>query len=169
MEMIRSLDQAWQMPAEKVHRDAIAVMSENAAMLARIDGRFQTVRNLSEAVSVRRRMQVPVLNVSAFLSDSDSDSDSDDDPGSESPVFPKSLPASWDVTSDSIAAWTAHRFCLNHLLLLKSCDCADTRVVALSRGGLVDRHFPEVASGLKIQWANLQKLPLEFVDLQKSV
>jgi dihydroneopterin aldolase len=57
------------------------------------------------------------------------------------------LPESWQLTSDSLAAWLTEQLSASRLLLLKSCalppDCATPRQAA--EGGLVDPLFPAYA------------------------
>ena len=62
---------------------------------------------------------------------------------------PDALPASWDVTTDSIAARIAVRLGAGRLALLKSADLPEgiTREEA-ARLGLVDARFPRVARSL---------------------
>jgi aspartokinase-like uncharacterized kinase len=84
------------------------------------------------------RGQIAVLAPRRFLEDDD---DRRRDP----------LPASWDVTSDSIAARIAAGLNASRLVLLKSAslpcgvDCAQA-----ARLGLVDPFFPVVARELEI-------------------
>ncbi|MCC7410711.1 MAG: hypothetical protein IT495_03635 [Gammaproteobacteria bacterium] len=54
------------------------------------------------------------------------------------------IPASWDVTADSLAHWLAVRLGARGLGLLKSvgCDAAELRAADLVRDGIVDRAFP---------------------------
>ncbi len=71
------------------------------------------------------------------------------------------LPHSWDVTSDSIAAWVAHAIGVKRLLLVKPVDRADD---------LVDRYFDCVRGDLDVRilavtalatppaWHNLSRL-----------
>lgn len=61
----------------------------------------------------------------------------------------RELPASWQVTSDSIAVAVARSLDADELLLLKSAEPPDG---CWSAGGYVDPHFPSVArsSGIKI-------------------
>lgn len=87
------------------------------------------------------------------------------------------LPASWDITSDSVAAWMAG--CLPaRLVLLKSVDLPETIAAAsasstssasttpaslwqsLQQAGLVDRGFAQwVKSVQDVQWCNLRRDP----------
>ena len=50
------------------------------------------------------------------------------------------LPASWDVTSDSIAAWVAHRVGAERLVLVKAAD-----------GLGVDEYFPRALEGARFE------------------
>jgi 5-(aminomethyl)-3-furanmethanol phosphate kinase len=75
-----------------------------------------------------------------------------------------SLPKSWDVTSDSLAAWLAAQLRAERLLLVKSAQVdpeADLSLFDLANAGLVDRLFPHfaAASGADIFIAGLGALP----------
>lgn len=57
------------------------------------------------------------------------------------------IPQSWDVTSDSIAAWLAQKMDAKHLILIKS-DKPDENKLELktiTESGLVDREFGDFA------------------------
>lgn len=57
------------------------------------------------------------------------------------------IPQSWDVTSDSIAAWLAQKLDAQHLVLIKS-DKPDESKLSLktiTKSGLVDREFGDFA------------------------
>ena len=59
------------------------------------------------------------------------------------------LPASWQVTSDSIALWFARRFAVP-LLLIKPVDAAPgADLSALAAAGVIDRFFPGLAAGFR--------------------
>jgi aspartokinase-like uncharacterized kinase len=61
------------------------------------------------------------------------------------------LPASWDVTSDSIAAWVAHRVGAERLVLVKAAD---------RRG--VDEYFPTAVEGARFE--TVVVTPEELLD-----
>lgn len=59
----------------------------------------------------------------------------------------RDVPASWDVTSDSLAAWLAGRLGAARVLLVKSCDVpAPVTARELADRGIVDRLFPRFAA-----------------------
>lgn len=57
------------------------------------------------------------------------------------------IPESWDVTSDSLAAWLARKLNASRLLLVKSCELPASGVTALDLKihGIVDPLFPQFA------------------------
>ncbi len=68
------------------------------------------------------------------------------------------LPHDWNVTSDSIAAWTALRWPADELVLFKSVPMpVNLSAQAASDQELVDNYFPHIAKDLrKISWCNLR-------------
>jgi 5-(aminomethyl)-3-furanmethanol phosphate kinase len=74
------------------------------------------------------------------------------------------LPKSWDVTSDTLAAWLAAQVHADRLLLIKNAPLekdTDMTLADLATGGLVDRLFPHfaAASGADIFVAGANALP----------
>jgi aspartokinase-like uncharacterized kinase len=59
------------------------------------------------------------------------------------------VPASWDVTSDSLAAWLARKVGAAHLLLVKSAaiPSGSAHAEALAADGLIDAAFPRFTAG----------------------
>jgi 5-(aminomethyl)-3-furanmethanol phosphate kinase len=75
-----------------------------------------------------------------------------------------SLPKSWDVTSDSLAAWLAAQLRAEQLLVIKSAPIdeeADVSLLDLANAGILDRLFPHfaAASGADIFIAGPNALP----------
>lgn len=71
-----------------------------------------------------------------------------------------SLPKSWDLTSDSLAACIARQLSADELILCKSVDLPrDSTWKSTAAAGLVDCCFPQFAAGLPgIGWVNLREL-----------
>jgi aspartokinase-like uncharacterized kinase len=63
------------------------------------------------------------------------------------------IPPSWDVTSDSLAAWLAQRLRAQRLLLIKHLDPSGDPVRAedLVRQGIIDRAFVPVLGGSRVE------------------
>jgi aspartokinase-like uncharacterized kinase len=57
------------------------------------------------------------------------------------------IPQSWDVTSDSIAAWLAQKLDAKHLVLIKSDkpDESKLELKTITKSGLVDKEFGDFA------------------------
>ena len=70
---------------------------------------------------------------------------------------PGELKRSWDVTSDSIAAWIAKRVEARELVLLKSCDVAAADLNSVSEAAQVDPEFSSLAVRLPaVSWLNFR-------------
>jgi aspartokinase-like uncharacterized kinase len=77
------------------------------------------------------------------------------------------LPHSWDVTSDTLAAWVAGRLKARSLILLKSASLplGTSRDLA-ARLGLVDPFFPLISSAVeRVEYVNLRDDSAQPVDL----
>jgi hypothetical protein len=82
------------------------------------------------------------------------------------PAERESLPHTWDVTSDSIAALVAARLAADELVLLKSTlSAGNGSANELAAAGLVDAHFPRVCGSLDVRIVNLRDVNLGNVNL----
>jgi aspartokinase-like uncharacterized kinase len=72
--------------------------------------------------------------------------------------YDDSPPHVWDVTSDTLAAWTAIRWPADELVLLKSVPCPVGRTALEAvQAGLVDPYFPGYAGRLpRVSWCCLR-------------
>ena len=152
-DIIRDLDQKLQLSLEKAHRDAIAAMSHNAALLCRLNKSLRLVRNYEEALQVWSECHAAVLDADSFLF-SQPDNNTED-----------SLPASWDITSDSIAGWTARLWQADRIILAKSCDAPETNLSALCLLGMIDRAFATSVGLVRTEWLNLRSSSICFVSI----
>lgn len=138
-EELRRLDGIHRWPCTMTHRWAIETMSLSARLIAALRPNFTAADSLPAVGDAIQAGHVPVLDVAAL-------------PGLEQ------LPASWDVTSDSIAAWAAKQLGVSRLVLAKSIDPPgrDPSVLAAAAAGAIDRYFPIAAQGLDVRWINLR-------------
>jgi aspartokinase-like uncharacterized kinase len=74
------------------------------------------------------------------------------------------LPHTWQVTSDSIAAWTATMLSADELVLLKSVPLpSETTFEQAAHAGLVDEQFPTFARALaRVSWVDPRDTPVSI-------
>ena len=130
---------------EQSHWLAMDSIRLNQRLLLTLMPELELVSNRAAAESVWRRGRVPLLDLMAFVSIEEAVSD-----------LSKTLPHSWDVTSDSLAGWVAIRWPAQCLILLKSVELpgAESRLSlrAAASAGLVDAHFPALEPELPTTW-----------------
>ena len=112
---VRDADRRHGLPPSTAHWMAIQAMDQYAELLAAVIPGSEIVRDSSGVVAARRRGAVPILAPSLWLRAADE------------------LPHTWDVTSDSLAAYLAGLLGAERLLLVK--------MVGGSVGELVDPWF----------------------------
>ena len=107
------------------HRMALLAMEQHAWMLAGLCASLSPVASREEILAALDGGAVPIwLPSRTALAQSD-------------------IEASWDVTSDSLAAWLARDVRASLLLLVKAVALPEPRAAAaLARDGIVDRAFP---------------------------
>lgn len=136
-DVVRDWDRIHGLGESRAHRLAIVSLRLGEALLADGLPHSKIVTDRDSAEAVWRTGGIPVLNVETFL---------DEEIVRGAPP----LPASWDVTSDSIAAWIANRWPAD-LVLLKSTS------PRTAKAPFVDPYFGEVAQSLpKIHWIDVR-------------
>lgn len=106
---VREVDKRYSLSSVAAHRMAILGMDQYGLLLSGIIPNSQPVQNLDEAAEVSQLKRVPVLLPSLLM------------------FREKGLEASWDVTSDSIAAYVACRLDMRRLVLVTDVDGVFTR------------------------------------------
>jgi aspartokinase-like uncharacterized kinase len=147
-DFVRGLDRTFGLGNDRSHQLALRSLDLTAHALAALLPALVVVEDLDATGPAWEGRRVPILAPRRFL---DEDAARSPDP----------LPASWDVTSDAIAARLAERAGADELVLLKSaplpagCDRREA-----SRRGLVDPMFPEIARGLdRVLYLNCREVP----------
>lgn len=134
-DLVRDWDRRHCLGEERSHRLAIRSLRLGEGLLAEGLANADVVDQLNGALRAWKAGRIPIANVEAWLD------------GEMLAV--KRLPASWDVTSDSIAAGFAR--CLNaDLSLLKSTN------PDRAGNGFVDPAFEKYAAGLHVEWCDLR-------------
>jgi hypothetical protein len=138
-DVVRSIDQIHGLGDLRAHRLAIAALDLTAKLLAAIVPGSAVVHRPEALRSIWNLGKLPILSPDRFLEDHD---DRGLDP----------LPASWDVTSDTIAARIAVHLDASRLILLKSRALPrGTRLSNAASLGLVDPMFP-TSQGSSTLW-----------------
>ena len=114
---VRDADRRFGLPAETAHRMAILGMEQFGWLLGELIPGAERITALARAAA-----GAPSVLLPAGLALDD-------------------LPASWAVTSDSIAAWVARRTGAGRLVLVK----------AVERGDVVDEYFPTALEGVRFE------------------
>lgn len=142
VDKLRELDAASAFAPETSHWLAIRAMSITAAAVARLIPEARLVEAI-EQLEFSESGSLQILDAQQFLSQEHGSADA--------------LPASWDVTSDSIAARVATIMGASELVLLKSSLPSDaTNLESLARSGYVDAYFPRAAKSLVVRCVNLR-------------
>ncbi|MEY2680147.1 MAG: hypothetical protein RL661_378 [Pseudomonadota bacterium] len=126
---VREAQQRWGFDDQLAHRLAISAMHQYGLML----------QGLCPALQTRTQpglLKDPIGNGQSTLWLPDAESLAD-----------QRIRASWDVTSDSLAAWLAENLGAEHLLLIKSVNppAGEATISDLIDMDLVDRAFAEVS------------------------
>jgi 5-(aminomethyl)-3-furanmethanol phosphate kinase len=145
---VREADRRFGLPAETAHRMAILGMEQFGLLLSELIPGAVRCADLSQEVSGRTAVLLPAgLPLDA-------------------------LPASWDVTSDSIAAWVADRAGAGRLVLVKAVDglhgLARLSVgeLAALRTEAVDAHLPAMLEQARFEtWVIGGRDPERLVEL----
>jgi aspartokinase-like uncharacterized kinase len=110
------------------HRMALLAMDQVAVLHASRSAGFSLAASRAEITEVLSQGRIPVWLPSAMV------------------LAATDVPASWDVTSDSLAAWLAGTLGVARLLLVKSCDVQEPVTLrGLADAGIVDPLFPSFA------------------------
>lgn len=145
VDVVRGLDRQHRLGEEAAHWLALRTLSVNGQFLASLVARAVVVETLEECSRVWERNGLAILDPHAFYH--------------ARGERETSLPCSWDVTSDSIAADVAQRLAARRLILLKSTDApAGGDWIAAGRRGVVDPWFAQVVGpDLTVEVVNLRR------------
>lgn len=145
---IRQLEECCGLTATQAHWDSIAAMTFNAEIVSRSCGRLPVVSNRIDAEMAWQHHEGALLNAAAFLR-------------TEQATQCRSLPESWSVTSDSIAAFVSLHWPSEQLVFCKSCDLISPDIDQICQDGLLDAWFPNLLtplqqSDVQLRWLNLR-------------
>jgi 5-(aminomethyl)-3-furanmethanol phosphate kinase len=154
-DLIRRADATYDLGEQAAHALCMDVLGVTARLLAATLAGKATLATWADVQAQRSSGRLPdcqVLDARSFLFDIEA----------AAPLT--SLPHTWDVTSDSIAAWVACGLAADELVLLKSRDPPGNPAVtspphALAAVGYVDRYFPTAVALFagRVQMVNLRR------------
>lgn len=126
---VRDMHERWRFGERVAHRMALLAMDQYGLLLTALQPELTAAADVDEVYAALRRERVPVWLPARMLSD-------------EPTIEP-----SWNVTSDSLAAWLARRLRAQRLVLVKSCALPPQplNVEQLAHAGIVDSAFPRYA------------------------
>ncbi|MDP1796913.1 MAG: hypothetical protein Q8K78_05510 [Planctomycetaceae bacterium] len=129
----------------EAHDLAIAALDFNAALLAKVLPTGCVVYDHLDAEAAWQRGDQPILAPSRFLGNE------------ERCAPPAALPHTWEVTSDSLAAWTAWRWPADEVWLGKSVPCPHEDAVNAAVGGDIDPYFARLGERRPpVRWCSLR-------------
>ena len=125
-DQVRQAQHAWGFDDRIAHHMAILAMEQYGLMMTGIRADLRVAASLLQVDMALREAAVPVWLPAAMTVDN------------------PELPETWDLSSDSLAAWLAEKCGAEKLILVKSTEVAGPTVPAasLSAGGVVDPLFP---------------------------
>ena len=127
---VRDMQKKMRFDDEAAHHMALVAMQQYGIALAALWPRLAGVATPAAIRRALRLGQVACWNPTGMVRDA-------------------ALPKSWDVTSDTLAAWLAAQFNADRLILIKSVDVpngAETTLAELAAANLVDPLFPHYAA-----------------------
>jgi hypothetical protein len=144
-DLVRGWDRTQNLGGERSHDLALAAMAFNARFVNALLRHSVLVNKKSSLRKACADDAIAVLDPPAVLEEAEKRST-------------QRLPRSWDVTSDSIAAFLSISWRATALVLVKSSPRpAGQSAAAAARRGLVDKYFSEVAGRVPVvAWANLR-------------
>jgi probable H4MPT-linked C1 transfer pathway protein len=123
---VREVDHRYQLQDDAAHWMAIAGMDQHAEMIAQLGDPFVRVTDIVGIANAHRQRRVAVLAPVEWMRDTDP------------------LPHTWEITSDSIAAWVAKEVNASELLLVK--------LAGANGPALVDGQFDQTRPA-RLPWA----------------
>ncbi|MGN6769791.1 MAG: dihydroneopterin aldolase [Rhizobiaceae bacterium] len=130
-ELVRTEQKRMGFSDDAAHAMAILAMDAFGRVILDGGARLAPARSLDEVVRVLGEGKIPVWLPSSMT------------------IGSTDIPASWDITSDSLAAWLAGRIGAETLLLVKQTQAfsSEDSVADLMARGIVDPAFAEILPG----------------------
>lgn len=149
VDIVRTWHRDLGLDEEQSHWLALEAVRLNQSLLLTLMPQLSLVSNRAAAESIWLRGGIPLLDLLSFMSLEESAAHREPNP--EIP------PHTWDVTSDSLAAWVTLRWPASRLILLKSTDCPTATSGSADENPAVDVFFSKLLPSLpQAEWINLR-------------
>ena len=150
-EIVRQTQRQMQFNDVAAHAMALLAMEQYALALASLFG-LECATTISEMDALHARGSIPLWCPTRLINEADD-------------IF-----TNWDVTSDSLAAWLAHKTGANAMILVKSIDIDPTTTLAEAVAlQYVDAAFPYYAKAMPVCIAGPRALPEAVSRLSEGV
>ncbi len=136
-DQVRSMQSHWQFSDATAHHMAIIAMQQYGLMLADLNPKFKCTISAQEA---KKNLSAGLLSIIWMPSIAELQKDG--------------VAASWDVSSDSLAAWLCSKLNAERLILIKSTDMSqqkDDSIKALQLANIVDQAFLQMMNHVNSQ------------------
>ena len=140
-DQVRSAQQRWQFDDQTAHRMAILAMQQMALLINGLKSDFYIARSVTGIREQLYNQKIVIWSPDIVELDN------------------ASIQASWDITSDSLAAWLAKALSARELILVKSAMIDPSlSLQQLAKQGIIDKGFCEFVkqATFKIQVINQQ-------------
>ncbi len=152
-DQVRQTQQQWQYDDRTAHYMAILAMQQMALLF---QGLCPDLRIVDKVSAISANMQRNVVIWSPIPKELDA----------------AGIPANWDITSDTLAAWLAVQLAIEHLILVKSTKHAENSTLEqLSAFGIIDHSFTDYVrhKALTIDCISYQQISILATRLNKHV
>jgi aspartokinase-like uncharacterized kinase len=140
-DQVRLAQQRWQFDDNTAHRMAILAMQQMALLIKGLKGDFSIARSVTDIRQQLHRQKCVIWSPDIVELEC------------------AAVPATWDITSDSLAAWLVKALLATELILVKSADIdASLSLEQLAKENIVDKGFCDFVrqATFKIQVINQQ-------------
>lgn len=133
-EKVREMQAIHGFSDKAAHKMALLAMEQYAYLLSGMNRNLQPVSTRDKIIHCLQGNGLPIWLPSEMV------------------LAAGNIPATWAVTSDSLALWLAGELKVKYLLLVKSTGLTEgnASIETLSAQGLVDEFFPQLARRIKI-------------------
>ena len=153
-DQVRRTQKQWQYSDRTAHYMAILAMQQMALLFQGLCAELCVVNKVGIIHSSLQQQKVVVWSPLASELDA------------------AGIPANWQVTSDTLAAWLAVQLSIDHLILVKSAEfSAGLSIEQLAAFGIIDSAFTDFVhnQSLRIDCISHQQLPTLATSLKKNV